>query len=36
MDTMTIIINAAPYGIEKPWNALRKDSALKCKKGGAR
>ncbi len=23
MDTITIIINDAPYGIEKPWNALR-------------
>jgi uncharacterized protein involved in oxidation of intracellular sulfur len=23
METMTIIINDAPYGTEKPWNALR-------------
>lgn len=23
METITIIINDAPYGIEKPWNALR-------------
>jgi len=23
METMTIIINDAPYGVERPWNALR-------------
>ncbi|MFQ6123844.1 MAG: DsrE/DsrF/TusD sulfur relay family protein [Candidatus Heimdallarchaeota archaeon] len=23
METITIIINDAPYGIERPWNALR-------------
>ena len=23
MGTITLIINDAPYGIEKPWNALR-------------
>jgi uncharacterized protein involved in oxidation of intracellular sulfur len=28
METMTIIINDAPYGIEKPWNALRLARAL--------
>jgi len=29
---MTIIINDAPYGIEKPWNALRLARALVAKK----
>jgi uncharacterized protein involved in oxidation of intracellular sulfur len=28
METMTLIINDAPYGIEKPWNALRLAGAL--------
>jgi uncharacterized protein involved in oxidation of intracellular sulfur len=28
METITIIINDAPYGIEKPWNALRLARAL--------
>jgi len=28
METITIIINDAPYGIEKPWNALRLAKAL--------
>jgi len=28
MEMMTLIINDAPYGIEKPWNALRLARAL--------
>jgi uncharacterized protein involved in oxidation of intracellular sulfur len=28
METMTFIINDAPYGTEKPWNALRLAGAL--------
>jgi len=28
MEAITIIINDAPYGIEKPWNALRLAKAL--------
>jgi uncharacterized protein involved in oxidation of intracellular sulfur len=28
METITIIINDAPYGIEKPWNTLRLARAL--------
>ncbi|MDI6754909.1 MAG: DsrE family protein, partial [Thermodesulfobacteriota bacterium] len=28
MEIITIIINDAPYGIEKPWNALRLAKAL--------
>lgn len=28
MENMTIIINDAPYGTEKPWNALRLAKAL--------
>jgi uncharacterized protein involved in oxidation of intracellular sulfur len=28
METITLIINDAPYGIEKPWNALRLAGAL--------
>ena len=28
METMTLIINDAPYGTEKPWNALRLAGAL--------
>lgn len=28
MEFITIIINDAPYGIEKPWNALRLSKAL--------
>jgi uncharacterized protein involved in oxidation of intracellular sulfur len=28
METITLIINDAPYGIEKPWNALRLARAL--------
>lgn len=32
MKPMTIIINDAPYGIEKPWNALRLARALVAKK----
>lgn len=32
METITIIINDAPYGIEKPWNALRLAKALIIKK----
>jgi uncharacterized protein involved in oxidation of intracellular sulfur len=28
METITVIINDAPYGIEKPWNALRLARAL--------
>ncbi len=28
MDNITIIVNDAPYGFEKPWNALRLASAL--------
>ncbi len=28
MENITIIINDAPYGIEKPWNALRLAKAL--------
>ena len=27
MEAMTIIINEAPYGVERPWNALRLASA---------
>jgi len=27
LKTLTIIINDAPYGVEKPWNALRLASA---------
>lgn len=32
METITIIINDAPYGNEKPWNALRLAKALIIKK----
>lgn len=32
METITIIINDAPYGTEKPWNALRLAKALSAKK----
>lgn len=32
METVTVIINDAPYGIEKPWNALRLAKALLVKK----
>ena len=28
METITLIINDAPYGTEKPWNALRLAGAL--------
>jgi uncharacterized protein involved in oxidation of intracellular sulfur len=28
METITLIINDAPYGIEKPWNAIRLAGAL--------
>lgn len=28
MEAITIIINDAPYGIEKPWNAIRLAKAL--------
>src|SRR4030067_2260208 len=28
METMTFIINDAPYGTERPWNALRLAGAL--------
>jgi len=28
METITLIINEAPYGTEKPWNALRLAGAL--------
>ena len=34
MEGITIIINDAPYGSEKPWNALRLAKALAVKKQG--